>query len=109
MRTLSWFAGEAGSKRSRIPAASRNEVRAPNSACTRSSSGVHRAVSSAQTGETVTSVMGTGWRQRHILNRGASTSTVPNNVCSRRVRLSLSGYSTPHSWQTRQRAAYSAT
>jgi len=32
---------------------SRNEVRAPSSACTRSSSGVQRAVNSAQTGETV--------------------------------------------------------
>jgi len=71
LRTLSWFAGEAGSKVSRIRAASRNEVRAPNSACTRSSSGVQRAVSSAQTGENSTPVMGTGWRQRQTLNRGA--------------------------------------
>jgi len=81
---------------------SRNELRAPNSACTRSSSGVQRAVSSTQTGDTVAaSAMGAGWRQRHNLNRGASISTVPNRVCSRRVRRSLSGCSTPHAGQTR--------
>jgi len=94
-------------------APSRNEVRAPNSACTRSSSGVQRAVSSAQTGKTVASAMSMsmGWRQRqrHSLNRGASTSTVPNSVCSRRVRRSLSGCRTPHAAQTRWWAACSAT
>ncbi len=85
-------------------------MRAPNSACTRSSSGVQRAVSSAQTGENVTaSAMGAGWRQRHSLNCGASTSTVPNSVCSRRVRWSLSGCSAPHPGQARRWAACSAT
>ncbi len=39
-------------------AAFRNEVRAPSSACTRSSSGVQRAVNSAQTGETLTFPVG---------------------------------------------------
>ena len=102
LRRLSWFAGEAGSKRSRIRAASRNEVHAPSSACTRSSSGVRRAVSSVQTGETVlASAMGADGRQRHIWNPGASSSTVPNSVCSRRVRRSLSGCSAPHAGQTR--------
>jgi len=109
VRTLSWFASEAGSRVSKMRAASRNEVRAPSSACTRSSSGVHRAVSSAPTGETVTPAMGAGWRQRHIWNRGASTSTVPNKVCSRRVRRSLKGCSTPHAAHTRWWAAYAAT
>ncbi len=109
LRRLSWFAGETGSKASRMRTPSRNEVRAPNSACTRSSSGVQRAVNSAQTGEIVIPVMGTGWRQRQALNRGASTSTVPNKVCSRRVRRSLSGCSAPHSTQARWWAAYSAT
>ena len=86
----------------RMRAASRNEVRAPSSACTRSSSGVHRAVSNAQTGENSTvPAMGTGWQQRQVLNRSASISTVPNNVCSRRVRRSLSGCGTPHAAQTR--------
>ncbi len=80
---------------------SRNEVRAPNSACTCSSSGVQRAVNSAQTGETVTSARGVVRRQRHTLNRGASTSTVPNSVCSRRVRRSLSGCNTPQAVQAR--------
>ena len=83
-------------------APSRNEVRAPNSACTRSSSGVQRAVSSAQTGENSNvSAMGAGWRQRQTLNRGASTSTVPNSVCSRRMRRSLSGCSAPQAAQAR--------
>ena len=91
VRRLSWFADQAGSRLCRMRAPSRNEVRAPNSACTRSSSGVQRAVSSAQTGETVASARGAGWQQRQTLNRGASTSTVPNRVCSRRVRRSLSG------------------
>ena len=50
---------------------SRNEVRASSSAGTRSSFGVQRAVSSAQTGETVTSATGAGWRQQQTLNRGA--------------------------------------
>jgi hypothetical protein len=110
MRTLSWFVGETGSRVSRIRAASRNEVRAPNSACTRSSSGVQRAVSSVQTGENVlASIMGANGRQRHTLNRGASTSTVPNRVCSRRVRRSLRGCSIPHAAQARWWAAYSAT
>ena len=86
LRTLSWFAAEAGSKVSRIRAASRNKVRAPRSAaCTRASSGVQRAVSSAQTGENVAARGPTG-RQRQTRNRGSSTSTVPNRVCSRRVR-----------------------
>jgi len=101
MRRLSWFAGETGSKASRMRTPSRNEVRAPSSACTRSSSGVQRAVNSVQTGETGTSARGVVKRQRHSLNRGASTSTVPNSVCSRRVRRSLSGCSTPHAGQTR--------
>jgi len=48
------------SNASRTLPPSRNEVRAPNSACTRSSSGVQRALSNAQTGETVTPVMGVG-------------------------------------------------
>jgi hypothetical protein len=109
LRRLSWFAGETGSKASRMRAPSRNEVRAPSSACTRSSSGVQRALNSAQTGETVAPVIGTGWRQRQALNRGASTSTVPNRVCSRRVRRSLSGCSAPHSTQARWWAAYAAT
>jgi len=87
-----------------------NEVCAPNSACTRSSPGVHRVVNSAQTGENVlASTMGADGPQRHTLNRGASTSTVPNSVCSQRGRRSLSGCSTPHCRQTRQWAAYSAT
>ena len=110
LRTLSWFAGETGSRVSRIRAASRNEVRAPSSACTRSSSGVQRAVNSAQTGENSTvPAMGVVRRQRHTLNRGASSSTVPNRVCSRRVRRPLSGRSARHSGQTRWWAAYSAT
>ncbi|MGI4943264.1 MAG: hypothetical protein ACRYHQ_22335 [Janthinobacterium lividum] len=80
------------------------------SACTRSSSGVQRAVSSAQTGDTVlASNMGADGRQRQTLNRGASTSTVPNSVCSRRVRRSLSGCSIPHAAQARWWAAYAAT
>ena len=82
-------------------ASSRNEACAPNPACTRFSSGVHRAVSNARTGGTVASAKGTGWRRRQTLNRGASTSTVPNTVCSRRVRRSLSGCSTPHAAQAR--------
>jgi hypothetical protein len=90
-------------------APSRNEVRAPNSACTRSSSGVQRAVRSAQIGETVIPATGIVKRQRQTLNRGASTSTVPNRVCSRRVRRSLSGRSIPHAAQTRWWAACSAT
>jgi hypothetical protein len=90
-------------------AASRKEVRAPSSACTRSSSGVQRAVSNAQTGAKAASAMGVVRRQRHALNRGASTSTMPNRVCSRRVRRSLRDRRTPHPGQTWERAAYSAT
>jgi hypothetical protein len=105
LRTLSWFAGEAGSRVSSIRAASRNEVRAPSSACTRSSSGVQRAVSSAQTGENVTAAVGADGRQRQTRNRGASTSTVPNRVCRRRLRRSLSGCGTRHCGQTRRQAA----
>ena len=86
-----------------------DEVRAPNSACTRSSSGVQRTVSNAPTGETVTSAKGVARRQPHTLNRGASTSTVPNRVCSRRVRRSFSGCNTPQAVQARWWAAYSAT
>ncbi len=65
---------------------------------------------SAQTGETVRA---SSWvaegRQRHILNRGASISTVPNRVCSRRVRRSLSGCNTLHAAQARWWAAYATT
>ncbi len=102
VRTLSWFAGEASSRVSRIRAPSRNEVRAPSSACTRSSAGMHRAVSYPQIGENSTArVRGAARRQRHTVNRGASTSTVPNRVCSRRVRRSLSGRNTPQAVQAR--------
>ena len=97
VRTLSWFAGEAGSRVSRIRAASRNEVRAPSSACTRSSSGVQRAVSSCADRRERHPRPGRDGRQRQTRNRGASTSTVPNRVCRRRVRRSLRGWGTPHS------------
>ena len=109
VRTLSWFAGEEGSKASSIRAASRNEVRAPSSACTRSSSGVQRAVNSVPTGESVTAAVGANGRQRQTRNRGASTSTVPNRDCSRRPRRSLRGCGTRHCGQIRWHATYSAT
>ncbi len=71
---------------------------------------MHRTVSNAQTGENSTApAVGVVRRQRHSLNRGASTSTVPNRVCSRRVRRSLSGCSIPQSGQTRWWTAYAAT
>src|SRR3954447_7794116 len=108
-RTLAWFVAEAGSRAARMRAASRNEVRAPSSACTRSSSGVQRALSSSQTGENVTPAMDADGRHRQTPNRGASTSTVPNKVCSRRLRRSLRGRSTWHSGQTRRQVACSAT
>ena len=84
-------------------------MRAPSSACTRSSSGVQRAVSSSETGENATSTLGADRRQRQTRNRGASISTVPNRVCSLRVRRSLRGWSIPQSGQTRRWAAYSAS
>ena len=60
-------------------------MRAPRAACTRSNSGVHRAVSSSEAGENATSTVGASRRQRQTLNRGASTAAVPNRVCSLRV------------------------
>jgi len=54
---------------------------------------------SAQTGENSTPpALGVVRRQRHTLNRGASTSTVANRVCSRRVRLVLERLQRPAFW-----------
>src|SRR3712207_3735750 len=57
----------------------------------------------------VIAAVGANGRQRQTRNRGASTSTVPNKVCSRRARRFLSGCGTRHCGQTRWQAAYSAT
>ena len=106
LRTLTWPAGDAGSNICKIRAPSRNDVRAPTSACMRSSSGVQRTGSNSLTGEKVASSTQGGMRQRQILYRGASTSTVPNRVCSRR---SFTGWKVRQSGQTLRQCRYSAT
>ena len=109
LRTLTWPAGDAGSNISKIRAPSRNDVRAPTSACMRSSSGVQRPGSNSLTGEKVASSTQGGRRQRQILYRGASTSTVPNRVCSRRCRRSFTGWKVRQSGQTLRQCRYSAS
>jgi hypothetical protein len=109
LRTLTWPAGAAGCNICKIRAPSRNDVRAPTSACMRSSSGVQRPGSNSLTGEKVASSTQGGRRQRQILYRGASTSTVPNRVCSRRCRRSFTGCEVRQSGQTLRQHRYSAT
>jgi hypothetical protein len=109
LRTLTWPAGDAGCNICKIRAPSRNDVRAPTSACMRSSSGVQRPGSNSLTGEKVASSTQGGRRQRQILYRGASTSTVPNRVCSRRCRRSFTGCEVRQSGQTLRQHRYSAT
>jgi hypothetical protein len=46
---------------------------------------------------------------RHGLNRGAGTSTAPNNELNRRVRASFSGRRPRQCEQWRRSAQYSAT
>jgi len=79
---------------------------APIFANARSYSGVQRSGMSSDAGQSVDRAATT---HRHSLNRGAGTSTVPNNELNRRVRVSFSGRRPRQCEQWRRSALYSAT
>jgi hypothetical protein len=80
--------------------ARRDGSEAPIFATIRSYSGVHRSGMISLTGLRVRQRV---TAQRHGLNRGAETFTVPNKDNRRRDRWSLIGRGVPHRWHRRRR------